>query len=54
MSSDYSNSDASLTFSAKNEPKTLAYLSWLRANGAIFDKVDFPAYFDGVCGAKAN
>lgn len=37
-----------------NDPKIKAYLMWLKQNGAIFDKVDFPAYFNGVCGARAT
>lgn len=31
-----------------------AYLDWCKSNGVIMDKVDFPAVFSGVCGAKAN
>ena len=31
-----------------------AYLDWLRENGALWPKVEFPAIFDGVGGAKAK
>lgn len=31
-----------------------AYLKWGKENGAIFDKVDYPAVFNGICGARAK
>ena len=37
-----------------NEPKMKAYIDWCKNNGVIYDKLDFPAIFDGVCGVKAN
>lgn len=39
---------------AKDDPKIKAYIKWARDNGAIFDKIDYPVYFDGVCGVKAS
>lgn len=26
----------------------------MKKEGAIFDKVEYPAYFDGVCGVRAR
>jgi len=49
--SDY---NAAQSQTAANDSKIKAYIKWVKQNGAIFDKVDFPAYFNGVCGAKAN
>jgi hypothetical protein len=33
--------------------KETAYLDWLRNNGAIFDKLKYPVYENGVKGAAA-
>ena len=45
------NSEKSLA--AASDPKFKKYVEWLKANGCIFDKVDFPAYFGQVCGGRA-
>lgn len=46
--------DASASEKAAQDPKMKAYVEWSKKNGAIFDKVEFPAVFDGVMGARAK
>ena len=46
--------DSDKSAKAALEPKMQAYLAWLHKNGVLFPKVQFPAYFDGVCGSMAK
>ena len=32
---------------------TQDYLEWAHSEGALFKKVQYPAYFNGVCGMRA-
>lgn len=43
-----------MTAKDKAESKMKTFLNWLKANGAIFDKVDYPVYVNGVRSAVAK
>lgn len=46
--------NAEKTMTAAKQPKIQSYVQWLKTNGCVFDKVEFPAYFGQVCGGRAT
>jgi hypothetical protein len=39
--------DAAASIQAAQDPANIKFLNWLRDNGAIFDKIEYPAIYDG-------
>ena len=39
--------DAEKSRLLQQDPKYVRFLTWLKESGAIFDKVEYPAVFDG-------